>query len=147
MTANEEIAMITFRSGYNCAQAVVTTFADALNFDYDQALSIAAGFGGGMGRLQRTCGAVTGAFMVISFYCDNIYKNDPERKDKTYKMIRGFTFRFEESHGTSICRELLGIDLLSENGRQEMKDKNLHESVCEKCVMSAARILDEMLNL
>jgi C_GCAxxG_C_C family probable redox protein len=29
------------------------------------ALKIASGFGGGMGRLAETCGAVTGAFMVL----------------------------------------------------------------------------------
>jgi len=145
MTENEEIAIKTFRSGYNCAQAVLTAYADELNFDSGKALSIATGFGGGMGRLQETCGAVTGAFMVISLYCCNKYKEITERKDNSYAMIREFDRKFREIHGTSNCRKLLNCDLLTEEGRQKMISEKLHESVCEKCVIDAVRILDEML--
>lgn len=61
-------AIESFRSGLNCAQAVVTAYADELNFDNNLALSVSCGFGGGMGRLQETCGAVTGYQMNSIFF-------------------------------------------------------------------------------
>jgi C_GCAxxG_C_C family probable redox protein len=145
MTENEEIAMITFRSGYNCAQAVLTTFADEMGYDYDKALNITTGFGAGMGRLQQTCGAVTGGFMVISIYCSNKYRDIADRKENTYALIREFDGRFREMHGSSNCRELTGCDLLTEEGRQKMISENIHESVCEKCVTGSVKILEELM--
>ena len=49
-----------FKNGYNCSQAVVSAFADIYNLDSEMALRIAASFGGGMGRMRLTCGAVSG---------------------------------------------------------------------------------------
>ncbi len=65
MKSKEEIAVESFRSGLNCAQSVVAAYADEMSFDRNLALSISCGFGGGMGRLQETCGAATGAFMIL----------------------------------------------------------------------------------
>ena len=64
----EEKAIRSFKSGLNCAQAVLTSYSDELKFDNNMALSVACGFGGGMGRLQETCGAVTGSFMVLGIH-------------------------------------------------------------------------------
>ena len=49
----------------NCAQTVVTSFSEELGIERDLAFKIAMGFGGGMGRTARTCGAVTGAYIVL----------------------------------------------------------------------------------
>lgn len=61
-------AIDSFRAGNNCAQSVLLAFKDDFNFDENLASKISVGFGGGMGRLQEKCGAVTGAFMVIGLY-------------------------------------------------------------------------------
>ena len=54
----------------NCAQTVITTFCEELGLDRAIALQVANGFGGGMGRTGRTCGAVTGAYMVLGLSQD-----------------------------------------------------------------------------
>jgi len=56
MKPREEKAIQLFQSGLNCAQAVLTAYADDFNFDKGLAMSLSCGFGGGMGRLQETCG-------------------------------------------------------------------------------------------
>ena len=61
---NTDKALETFRDGYNCAQAVFMTFAEPLGLDRETAAKLTSGFGGGM-HIGSTCGAVTGAFMVI----------------------------------------------------------------------------------
>lgn len=48
----EKKAVETFRSGNNCAQSVLSTFAEKYDIDNDVALSIASGFGAGMGKLM-----------------------------------------------------------------------------------------------
>jgi hypothetical protein len=53
-----------FKSGYNCAQAVVGAFADLYGVPQDVALRMSASFGGGMGRMRLTCGAASGMFML-----------------------------------------------------------------------------------
>lgn len=83
----EENAISTFRSGLNCSQAVFAAYSEKLRFDKELALSISAGFGGGMGRLQETCGAVTGAFMVIGVYTSQKNPDNIDRKGKSYAMI------------------------------------------------------------
>ena len=58
-------ALSTFDSGFNCSQSVLTAFCNEFGLHDEPAFRIACGFGGGMGRMAKTCGAVTGAFMVI----------------------------------------------------------------------------------
>ena len=59
-----EKAAELFVSGCNCSQAVFGAFAEDCGIDYETALKLSSSFGGGMGRLRETCGAVTGMFMV-----------------------------------------------------------------------------------
>ena len=49
MTKEERISRATelFKSGYNCSQSVVAAFADMYGFTEEQALRMAASFGGG----------------------------------------------------------------------------------------------------
>lgn len=48
----------------NCAQGVTMTFADVLGISEDTAFGMGACFGSGMG-MGATCGAITGALMVL----------------------------------------------------------------------------------
>jgi len=68
MNANPSKVIEAFREDKNCSQAVLLGFADRFSIREEHALSIASGFGAGMGRLQKTCGAVSGAYMVIGLY-------------------------------------------------------------------------------
>ena len=60
MTTHQETAVDRFSNGYNCAQAVLVTFAPDLGIDADLALRLACGFGGGIAafRADSYAGAV-----------------------------------------------------------------------------------------
>ena len=60
-----EKARELFKSGYNCAQAVVLAFEDVTGIDNTMATKLSSSFGGGMGRLREVCGAVSGMFFVL----------------------------------------------------------------------------------
>jgi C_GCAxxG_C_C family probable redox protein len=134
-----------FREDKNCAQAVISGFADRFPINPDHILSISAGFGAGMGRLQRTCGAVSGAYMVIGLYAGTKCTDNAARKEKAYTMIQEFTKRFEEKKATTNCADLLHVDLNTEDGKEYFEDHHLKEMVCEKCIQLSISILDEML--
>ena len=60
-----ETALDYFRNKFNCSQAVFAAFGPAYGLSEDSCLKIGCAFGGGMGKQQLTCGAVTGALMAL----------------------------------------------------------------------------------
>lgn len=109
------------------------------------AFRIACGFGGGCARLGLTCGAVTGAFMVIGLKYGKAKADDNDAKEKTYAVVQEFSERFVERNKSLNCTELLGCDLGTSEGRVKVKEQNLLVTVCEKVVRDAAEILEEVL--
>jgi len=146
MNSKEKIAIESFRSVLNCSQSVVMAYTEEMNFDRNLALSISCGFGGGMGRLQETCGAATGAFMVMGIHYCRKYSDNRERKETTYAAIQKFSKEFTVLHGTMNCKELINVDLKTEDGHRLLKESNISEKVCEKCILDAIRITEDILN-
>jgi len=146
MSQTEEKAISLFTSGLNCAQSVLSAYSEKLNFDNTLAVNISCGFGGGMGRLQETCGAVTGAFMVLSIFNGNKYTENGVKKIMTYSMIQDFNIKFLARHETSNCRALLNCDLTTEEGLLYLHENNLHEKVCEKCIRSSVQIINALID-
>jgi len=141
----ETKAIENFRSGLNCAQSIVRAFTENLKDKEGILLSVSCGFGGGMGRLQETCGAVTGAFMVIGLHnCKNLTSNS-ERKEATYAMVQNFSQKFKSNNGAIDCKSLLKCDLSTEDGRQYAHQHHLFEKICERCIADSANILEELL--
>jgi C_GCAxxG_C_C family probable redox protein len=146
MKSRTEKAIEPFRAGLNCSQAVLASYSDDLNFDKNLALNISCGFGGGMGRLQETCGAVTGSFMVLSIYNGNKYTDNADKKEKSYSMIREFDKKFKSLNGSANCMTLLKCDLKTDAGQRFAKENNLFETVCEKCITDSLSIIKELID-
>jgi C_GCAxxG_C_C family probable redox protein len=108
------------------------------------AFTIGRAFGSGMG-LGKICGAVSGAFMVLGFKHQN-EGDERQARYKTYELVKEFIKRYEEKHGTTSCKDLLGgVDLSTDKGRQEAIDRKLFTAVCPAFVKDAAKILDDLL--
>jgi C_GCAxxG_C_C family probable redox protein len=146
MSAKPEQAVNIFKEGYNCSQAVISVYDEDFGLSLENALKISSGFGGGMGRMAQTCGAVTGAFMVLSLKYGTADIHDNEAKERIYGLVREFARRFENRNGSIVCRELLGCDISKPEGIINAKENGLFTSVCPKMVKEAAEILDEMIN-
>jgi len=140
-----ELAVSLFEKGFSCSQAVLAAFADRFGVEREIALRIAAGFGGGMGRMAQTCGAATGAFMLIGLKYGGIDAKDRQAKEKAQAVVREFANRFISRNDSLLCRELLGSDISTPEGYQLAKEKKLFSTICPKCVKDAAEIVDEMI--
>ena len=135
-------AVACFSSGFNCSQAIFSTYCGELGLDKKAALQIACGFGAGMGRLQETCGAVTGAYLLIGLKHGKFVIEDDAAKEKTYALVREFARLFKERHETTNCRELLGVDLIGGDGQLAAKRV---KAICPKVVRDAAEIIEQIL--
>lgn len=135
-------AVACFNDGFNCAQSVLSAYCEEFGLNKKNALQTACGFGAGMGRRQETCGAVSGAYMVIGLKYGQCSKDDMQAKEKTYRAVREFAKRFEERNQTTSCRALLGVDLI--NGDKQTAAGRV-KAVCPKAIRDAAEILEEIL--
>jgi C_GCAxxG_C_C family probable redox protein len=145
MSAKSEEAVERFRKGFNCSQAVLSSYGEQFGLECDKAFKVATGFGGGM-RMGGTCGAVSGAFMVLGLKYGNTTAEDKKAKAKTYTKVEEYTNRFKVRNDSVTCRELLGCDLTTPEGMKEAKDKGLFSTICPKIVQDAVEILEEIMN-
>jgi C_GCAxxG_C_C family probable redox protein len=137
---NKETALKLFsQDKFNCAQS---TFA-ALdgNIDRETALKVAACFGGGM-RCGEVCGAVTGALMALGVAFGSCTPNDAAGKKRGNDKAVEFNTRFQERHGTLLCKELLGYNPGVPEDAQKISDLDLHSTVCPKFIADAVEIAE-----
>ncbi len=140
-----EQAVSCFKEGFNCAQAVFSIYSKEYGLDQKVALKVSCGFGAGMGCMAETCGAVTGAYMVIGLKYGRSDILDLLAKEKTYKFVREFSEKFKSRNGSVVCKELLGVDISTTEGMKVAKQKNIHDTCCPKFVKDAVEIIEEML--
>lgn len=139
-------AIALFRQGYNCSQAVVGAWADEINLPFDTAVKISSGFGGGMGRMREVCGAVTGAFMVLSLNFST-GESDPQSKKEMYEIIRRFADRFKEENkfDSIICREMLGLSGADKPTPAARTEEYYKKRPCVELVGLSAALLEEFI--
>jgi C_GCAxxG_C_C family probable redox protein len=133
-----------FLSGNNCAQSVMLSFADDLHYSKELAMKVAAGFGGGMGKIQLTCGAVTGAAMVLGIIQGEKVNDNEALKSSSYASVKKLFDEFSRSKGSTSCRELTGCDLNTAEGAEKFREDKIMEGTCAGCVEEAVRIVEKL---
>lgn len=109
MTKGEKAAE-NFKSGMNCAQAVLLSFSEETGLSEEALLKLSLPFGGGMGRMRLTCGAVTGMIMAYGLITGIGTCPTHDEKMDSYKGVQELCDKFKSlNRGTVICAELLGL--------------------------------------
>ena len=142
-----ERAKELFLQGYACSQAVAMAFADVMQADEDLLAKLTLPFGGGLGRMRLTCGAVSGMATVIGGVCSSA-ENTPENKKKIYAIVQELCAKFKAENGSLICGELLaGVNVPVEIGGEAEKRTETYykKRPCAELVYSAANIVEEYL--
>ena len=125
METRKQIAVERKRCGLNCAQAVLSTYADIAGIDEETAIRLAGPFGGGMGTMEGTCGAIVGAGLVLGLA--------NKGKSPSTKQMRQIMNKFQERNGATQCKMMKGVGT----------GKVLRE--CDDCVADAAEFLEEQI--
>jgi C_GCAxxG_C_C family probable redox protein len=145
MTRGER-AVETFNKCFNCAQTLLSTYGKEFGLEQETAFRVAAAFGSGMARMADTCGAVTGAFMIIGLKYGKIRADDDESKEKTYSLVKEFVKRFKARNKSIICRDLLGYDVSKPEELKYVEENKIIKEKCPKFVQDAAEIIEELLD-
>ena len=119
--------------GYNCAQAVACAYADLVGTDKQTMFAATEALGLGMGGMEGTCGALSGACVVCGLAKSGADLENPTTKGATYKVSRELVSRFAELSGATRCRDLKGIDT------------GTVLCSCPQCIENAARILEDVV--
>lgn len=139
----EEKAEQLFKSGYNCAQAVIGAFCDDLGLDFDTAMKISEGFGAGFGRMRLTCGAVSGMGMVAGMVLSR-GAGEGNTRSEVYSAVHEMSEEFAEKNGSIICGDLLGLNKKEYNPKPEERTAEYYKKrPCVMCVKDCVRIAEK----
>ena len=123
------------------------TYRDVAAMSEEAAATVAAPFGGGMGRLREVCGAVSGMTMVAGFLAPNSQPNDNDNKKKLYAMVQALAEEFRLENGSIVCRELLGLAQQKDDPTPSPRTGEYYKRrPCADYVEIAARIVGEKIN-
>lgn len=104
---------------YNCCQSVLVPFAEEIGMSEEQAYALGAHFGSGM-RHGSTCGALTGALMVLGAMGYG--------EQEAQALLRDF----REKNGYTDCAHLLV------NAKERGEEKKPH---CDRLVYECVQAL------
>ena len=129
--------------GFMCSQCVFAHFAPELGLDEETALQLSSPFGGGS-FYGGTCGAVVGANLALAMEHGWSEQPSMEQIKNLEKKIKEFNTRFEELHGSILCREILGKSFADPAETAEIYANNLMAK-CPAVISSACDIVADML--
>ena len=128
MDKRKQIAAEKLQNGtHNCAQAVISTYADLVGIDEETARNLGNAFGSGMGTMEGTCGALVGAGIVLGLATKD--------RSAARKGMRQIMTEFQQRNGATQCKMLKGVGT----------GVVLHE--CTGCVADAAEFLEEQFSI
>lgn len=145
MSSRADMAAETFGSGFNCSQAVFSSFSVDLGLDPATARKIACGLGAGMAETDLVCGAVTGGILAISLKYGKEKREDTAARDRTYALVKEFITRFRERNGTVMCTSLIGCNLSDPADLSKAKESGLFRTKCPKYVRDAVEIAEKFI--
>ena len=157
----EEVCQL-FMAGIDCSQVVTGACAEKMGMTKEQARKMSACslvipifsahapekmsacFGGGM-MCGETCGAVTGALMVLGMVFGHSEENDGDQKGVMAGKVAEFKKRFLEKYPSDMCREILGHDISKPDEMDKVLEKGLMFDLCPQIVLDVLPILEELV--
>ncbi len=141
-----ELASEYLKKGYNCAQAVIKTYAGDVGMNEEDAVKMASALGGGIGRTGHVCGAVSGAALVIGMKFGSTNNTVKHSRDKAYQKAKELVEKFSVQNKTVLCKDLLGYDISTDEGLKQAREAGVMVQKCPLFVLSAAKILESIIN-
>lgn len=131
----KELAIAYHDKKFNCAQAVACAFAKEVGTDEKTLFRAAEGLGLGMGGMEGTCGALSGAILLAGMKNSDGNTEDPGTKASTYQLSKQMVTSFQQKTGSTVCKELKGI----ESGKVLCS--------CPDCICHGVEVVEQVLGL
>lgn len=133
MISRVEEAAKRHQNGYNCAQAVACTYADLVGIDEETMFRMTEALGAGMGNMEGTCGAVSGACVLAGMAASTGNLENPNSKAISYKFSKAILGDFAKRNMSVTCKVLKGVGT----------GKVLR--ACPDCVRDAAEFAEKII--
>jgi C_GCAxxG_C_C family probable redox protein len=141
-----ELASDYLKKGYNCAQAIIKTFAGDVGMNEEDAVKMASVLGGGIGRTGHICGAVSGAALVIGMKFGSTDNTAKHSRAKAYQKAKELLEKFAAQNKSILCNDLLGYDISTDEGLKQARESGVMVQKCPIVVSSAVKILENILS-
>lgn len=143
--AAAEMVAARFDQGFSCAESVLMVLQEVYDLEGEKLLTAAAGFGGGLGRLQSVCGAVAGAVIALGLHEGQSVadqKAEPKKVSTSVRpKVREFVERFQAEFGAIECRALLPFDFNVPGGFEAFQASGIKQQTCHRYVRFAVEML------
>lgn len=133
MDTRVELAVEKYKNGYNCAQAITCTYCDLFDMDEREMFCMTEALGHGMGNMEGTCGAVSGACVLAGLKGSTGNLEKPESKAKSYALSKAIMSGFKEKNQSVTCGVLKGVGT------------KVVLCSCPDCVRDAAILVEKIL--
>lgn len=100
----DEIALLYFNNGFNCAESVLMALGEELRLDRFQAQRLATGFGAGVARQGHICGCLSGATMAVGLAVSRVDGSDEASKELVYEIVGRIFAGFSKRLHVVECR-------------------------------------------
>lgn len=141
MTSKNNAAIGYFNSGFNCGQSVLIGFCEKYGLDKETALKLSTGLGGGF-RSGNICGCASAGALIVGLKYGHSSAEDKESKELCYLKTQEFLAEFKKHKGSLVCKEILGHDVSTIEGRQAALP--LFEKVCKNLIGDTASLLEKL---
>ena len=145
MTSRIDEVVDLFDERYACGEAILMAFGPSFGLDRELCQRLALPLAGGMGHLAKTCGAVTGAMLVLGLHSTATLPDEMEPRVQTLGAVQQLVAEFTKRHGTMECATLLGVDISTEEGYAAFANSDLINTHCGCYVKEIAEMLEQIL--
>lgn len=121
--------------GFLCSESVLLALSKALNVESEIIPRIATGFGAGIGRHGEICGALSGAIMGLGIKFGRDHPSDTPEGEPVYAYSQTMVNLFIARFGHIRCKDLLGLDISSEDGVTAYRQQKLWETKCQDIIL------------
>jgi C_GCAxxG_C_C family probable redox protein len=131
-----------FAGELNCAQSVLSAYAQELGLSRDELERLGSALGGGMGE-GEVCGAVSAALLVLGMKLGHT-QNTPDQKPVVHAAAEDFKAKFLQRYHSLRCKELIGFQLKNVTELRQAYAENIFDNQCSDYICTAISLIDEM---
>jgi C_GCAxxG_C_C family probable redox protein len=128
-----------FYGGYSCAESVLMTLLEVFEIEGENLRHAAAGFGGGIGRSQDVCGALSGEVIGLGFQLGRSMPVQAELREKSQGVVKEMYRSFATECGAVDCAALTETDFSDATAYDAWRKGTGKDDICMPCVDFAVR--------
>ncbi len=131
--------------GFLCSEAVLLALSEVQNITSEIIPCIATGFGAGISRHGEVCGALSGAVMGLGLRFGRSQVSETPQDSSPYQFGQTMVNLFASRFGNIRCRDILDLDISSDEGRRKYRELNLWDSKCRELIRIATELAYDLL--